>query len=403
MKKYLVTSLFFLVTSLTLFAQSTYFPPRGDWEKRTPEQVGLNAAKIQEAVKFAIDNESTTPRNLEIAHYQSFGREPFGDGIGPFKERGPQSGIIIYKGYIVAEWGEPERVDMTFSVTKTFLSTTVGLAVEKGLIQSVNDKVYPYMAPIVTMDPTSGLERGRRIGEAQTIDLFATEHNRKITWDDMLRQTSDWEGELWGKPDWADRPSGESATWMTRARHEPGTVYEYNDVRVNVLALATLNVWRQPLPEVIRENIMDPIGASPTWRWLGYDNSWVIIDGQPMQAVGGGGHWGGGMFINAYDQARFGYLWLNDGMWKNQQLVSKSWIKMARTPTEANTGYGFMNWFLNTDQKMLPSAPASAVTHLGNGTNMVYVDQENDLVVVARWIARSGMDGLIQRVLAAKQ
>jgi hypothetical protein len=74
---------------------------------------------------------------------------------------------------------------------------------------------------------------------------------------------------------------------------------------------------------------------------------------------------------------------------------------MARTPTEANKGYGFMNWFLNTDQERLPSAPESAVVHLGNGTNMIYLDEENDLVVVARWIKTSAMDGFVQRVLAA--
>ena len=85
-------------------------------------------------------------------------------------------------------------------------------------------------------------------------------------------------------------------------------MHEYNDTRVNVLALAALNVWRRPLPDVLREYVMDPIGASPTWRWFGYDNSWIVLDGQLVQAVGGGGHWGGGMFINAWDQARFGLL-----------------------------------------------------------------------------------------------
>ena len=74
------------------------------------------------------------------------------------------------------------------------------------------------------------------------------------------------------------------------------------------MALAALNVWRRPLPQVLKENIMDPIGASSTWRWFGYENSWVVLDGSLVQSVTGGGHWGGGMYINAYDMARFGYL-----------------------------------------------------------------------------------------------
>ena len=112
----------------------------------------------------------------------------------------------------------------------------------------------------------------------------------------MLRQTSDWEGTLWGKPDWADRPKGNPAEWTTRPRHKSGSVYEYNDVRVNALALAALNVWRRPLPQVLKETIMDPIGASSTWRWFGYENSWIVLDGVPVQSVSGGGHWGGGMY-----------------------------------------------------------------------------------------------------------
>lgn len=146
---------------------------------------------------------------------------------------------------------------------------------------------------------------------------------------------------------------------------------------------------------------MDPIGASTSWRWFGYENSWVVLDGQLVQAVGGGGHWGGGMFINARDMARFGYLTLRKGKWKHSQLLSDQWVLWALTPTPAQPTYGFMNWFLNTDKKYLPSAPATAFVHIGNGTNMIYVDPDHDLVVVARWIENNAMDGFIQRVLEA--
>ena len=60
---------------------------------------------------------------------------------------------------------------------------------------------------------------------------------------------------------------------------------------------------------------MDPIGASKTWRWHGYENSWVTIDGQMINSVSGGAHWGGGMHLSALDQARFGFLALNKGRW----------------------------------------------------------------------------------------
>jgi CubicO group peptidase (beta-lactamase class C family) len=219
----------------------------------------------------------------------------------------------------------------------------------------------------------------------------------------MLRQVSDWEGTLWGKPEWADRPSNQPRPWVPRARLEPGSAYEYNDVRVNALALAALNIWRRPLPEVLRENIMDPIGASPTWRWIGYENSWVIIDGRAVQAVGGGGHWGGGMFIDARDMARFGLLTLRRGQWKNKRLLSEAWVQQALTPTPAQPTYGYMNWFLNTDRKYYAAAPAKAFVHVGNGTNIIYVDPDNDIVAVVRWIENNQVNAFIERLLAAVQ
>jgi CubicO group peptidase (beta-lactamase class C family) len=117
--------------------------------------------------------------------------------------------------------------------------------------------------------------------------------------------------------------------------------------------------------------------------------------------VSGGGHWGGGMMLTAYDQARFGLLTLRRGKWQDRQILSEEWVRRALSPTPAQPTYGFMNWFLNTNRQMLPSAPETAFFHLGAGTNVVYVDPENDLVVVARWITRQGMNGFIERVLAA--
>jgi hypothetical protein len=363
--------------------KSGYFPERFDWQRRQPEQVGMKATLVNEAVQIAIAADTPGPKDMAAFLQKSFAREPNYTIIGPIKDRGPASGLIVYKGYIVAEWGEPSRADMSNSVTKTFLTTLVGLAWQQGLIRDVTDEVRGYMPP--------------------QVDLFAAEHNRGIKWDDLLRQTSDWQGTLWDKADWADRPIGNSVEEIrNRKLWEPGTHFKYNDVRVNVMALAALHVWRRPLPEVLREEVMNPIGASSTWRWYGYENSWVDVDGQKVQSVSGGGHWGGGMFINSYDMARFGYLFLRNGKWKGQTIVSEKWIEMARTPGSDKQDYGFANWYLNTDRKMLPAAPATAVQFLGNGTNAIYVDWQNDLVAVVRWIKdEREMNSFIDKVLAA--
>lgn len=146
---------------------------------------------------------------------------------------------------------------------------------------------------------------------------------------------------------------------------------------------------------------MDPIGASNTWRWYGYENSWVNVDGVMVQSVAGGAHFGGGMWISARDHARFGLLTMRKGKWKGRQLISEEWVKLARTPTPVQTGYGFMNWYLNTDRKMWPSAPESAFAHIGNGTNMVFCDPEHDLVMVLRWFDGDAFDAFYKKVRAA--
>jgi CubicO group peptidase (beta-lactamase class C family) len=381
-------------------ASNPYFPPAHHWAHRSLTESGFDSLKLMEAIRFAQEHENKQPRNQEVMQAMTFGKEPFGEGIGPFSERGDPTGLLIHKGYIVAQWGDPARVDMTHSVTKSFLSTVVGLAVQNSLIRSATDTVAPYVPPVEVAN-LSASRPAEEFGTPQLLYPFTGPHNSTITWDALLRQTSDWEGTLWGKPDWADRPDAAAANWLNRKRNTPGTVYEYNDVRVNALALAATSVWRKPLPQVLKEAIMDKIGASNTWRWTGYRNAWIVLDGQLVQSVSGGGHWGGGLFINAYDMARFGLLTLNRGAWNGQQLIAASWIAQATTPTAAQPTYGYMNYFLNTAKKYLPSAPETAFAHIGNGTNMIYVDREHDLVLVARWVENNALDGLVQRVLAA--
>ncbi len=399
--KNLFLSIFTLGISFTATYAQGYFPEAGNWQSKTPKELGVDAGKLQEAIRFAETHENTENRNLKIAHYEgSFGREPFGYPVGPMKERGPATGLIIYKGYVIGQWGDPARVDLTFSVAKSFLSTTAGLAVDAGLIRSVQDLVHPYMAPIYPYDPLRlAVNKADHLDQEDVFDLFDTPHNQKITWDNLLRQTSDWEGSLWGKPDWGDRPEEGVKQKRGRDTREPGSSYEYNDTRVNVLALALLNVWRKPLPQVLKEKIMDPIGASPTWRWTGYENSYVVLDGQIVQSVSGGSHWGGGMMLSAWDQARFGYLTLRNGNWNGKQLIPRSWIDLSKTPTPVQPDYGFMNYYLNLEQKQIPAAPKSAFLHLGAGSNIIYVDPENDLLVVARWIPNGDKAELIRLVL----
>ncbi len=355
-------------------SQKLYYPDK-KWEVADPEEMGLNRELLDSAVSFAINNETSTERDLRIAILRSFGREPFFRIIGPVRPRGGPSGMVIKGGYIVAQWGDTRRPDMTFSVTKSFLSTIGGLALDDGLIDDIDDYAADYV--------WSG--------------KYESSHNSKIKWRHLLNQTSDWSGELFGIYDWADRPPrlGGIDEWSRRELHEPGTRYQYNDVRVNLLAYSLLHIYRQPLPVVLKDRIMDPIGASSSWRWYGYENSWVNIDGIKMQSVSGGAHFGGGMFISAEDQARFGLLFLRKGEWKGEQLISREWVGSV-TETTPGTNYGYMWW--SNERGSWRGVPGSVYYASGFGGNYIIVDNENDIVVVLRWID-SRAAGTFMRIL----
>lgn len=384
MRKHLTTVVFLFTICILPFqtqAQSGYFPPLGEWETRDAKQSKLKANELQAAVDFAMANEYSGSKDLRIAILEGFRREPYHKILGPTKKRGGPAGLIIKDGYIVAQWGDVDRVDMTFSVTKSYLSTMAGLAYDRGLISSTQDKVVDYV-----WDGT-----------------FDGEHNASISWHHLLNQSSDWSGELFGIKDWADRPPREGGVddWKYRELRTPGTVMEYNDVRVNVLAYSLLQVWRKPLPQVLKENIMDHIGASSTWRWYGYNDAWVNVDGIKMQSVTGGGHSGGGVFISAMDHARFGLLFLNEGNWNGKQLLSKEWVQMVQQPSEANESYGYM-WWLNRGNRAWDGVDDQSIYYAaGFGGNYIVVDKANNMVVVTRWLQPSKLAEMMKLVQAA--
>lgn len=365
-----------------LMAQDLHFPERNEpWKVAEKNQFIYDLQQLNKAVEFAKANEYSGSRDLRRAILEGFEREPFHEILGPTKKRGGPAGLILKDGYVLASWGDTKRVDMTFSVTKSFLSTVAGLAEDVGLIQDTKDKVANYV-----WDGT-----------------FDGEHNAKITWEHLLQQNSDWSGEIWSLKDWADRPPSEGGLddWKFRKLNEPGTVMEYNDVRVNVLAYSLTNVWRKPLPMVLKEQLMDRIGATTTWRWYGYDHAWTEIDGLQMKSVTGGGHSGAGLFISTKDMARFGLLFLNNGKWDQQQLVSPEWIKKATQPSVPNVNYGYMWWLNQKGPRHWEGVPEHLFYAAGFGGNFIVVDQKNGLLMVTRWLEPSKIGEFVKQVYEA--
>ena len=356
------------------------------WHINSCEQAGFNAARLEAAVDFALENESKMNRDIGVALAHGHFEEPWpiGKTIGPVKPRAEPSGVILRHGKLVKTWGDPHRVDMTFSISKSYLALCAGIAVADGLIPDVND-------PVRNLVKDGG---------------FESPQNKDITWVQMLQLTSEWEGVLWDKPDWIDHNrivTGETKNagqkGVKRTLQNPGTHWEYNDVRVNRLALALLHLFRRPLDEILKERIMDPIGASDTWQWHGYENSWVEIDERKMQSVSGGAHWGGGLWISALDHAKVGQLMLNNGTWNGKRILAESWLSACRTPCLIAPFYGYLWWLNAKGSGMFPAAPHSAVCAMGVGAQILYIDHENDMVIIARWIEKESLASFVERVL----
>ena len=273
----------------------------------------------------------------------------FGRVLGALPaRRAATNGIILRHGYIVAEFGDTKTNDPVYSVAKSFLSTTASLAFAKGLIRSVDDRSPTTSTMAATTRLTTRRSRGKTTCSRRASGKERCGARTPIS--SALEEFGN--GQM--KP---------------REIHDPGTYYEYNDVRINRFALSLARVFGKGLPAVFKENIMDKIGASSEWRWHGYGpKSTVEINGKPVESVSGGTRWGGGLWINSQDLARFGLLILNKGNWEGKQLVSEKWIREATTPSAHGPDYGYL-WWLNTKQKQWPSGPASSFAAVGNGGN----------------------------------
>jgi CubicO group peptidase (beta-lactamase class C family) len=371
---------------MTTASQGYVPPPDGNgWERLAPQAAGFDPGRLAEALRIVESTGTDWPQDIE-AHLVSgyFEPPPHNALLGPVEPRGGPNGLLLRGGKIVASWGDTRRSDMTFSVAKSYLSLLAGIAVSDGLIGDLDE-------PVKETAPDESLE---------------TPRNGAITWRHLLQQTSEWEGALWGKSDVIDRNrivslEGRSAEkGKPRSLKTPGSYWEYNDVRVNFMSLSLMRLFARPLPEVFAERIMKPIGASSEWRWEGYRNSFLKVGGRVLQSVPGGGHWGGGVFMHAEDQARLGLLALRGGRWRDKTILPADWMRKSVEPCERNPSYGFM-WWLNTGRKRFPAATEDSFFALGSGGHVTWVDPSNDLVAILRWADGAAIDDFMKQVNAA--
>jgi CubicO group peptidase (beta-lactamase class C family) len=342
---------------------------------------------LEQAVQFAKDHESTWDRDCTSGNWGVHHGDPapYNKLYGPVHSRGPNSGTILLRGKTLTSWGEPQRADLTFSVAKTYLALLAGVAFDRGLIKDVNEPIGKKLKGI-------GFDEG---------------NNALVTWEQMLQQTSEWEGTLFGLPDQVDRyravtfakaPDGVKGD--ARPLQPAGTYWEYNDVRINQLSLALLHLFQRPLPEVFREAITRPVGATENWNWVGYDDAWVDVAGKRVQSVPGGTHWGGGMSISSEDQALIGQMMLDQGMANGKRVLSAEWIKRMQVPCKLAPFYGYLVW-LNDQKKVFPSVPASSYFAVGAGSSFTWIEPGMGMVVIIRWLNSAHADAVFGKIYQA--
>ena len=361
-----------LLAFVSAAGQDPYYPSAGSWARKPPAELGMDPGRLAAAIEFARSRETT--REIDFSDQERI----FGSLLGSVPtRRATTNGIVIYKGYVVAEFGETTAVDPTYSAAKSMIATVAGIAVRDGLIR--------------LDEPVGKLIRDGGYDSPQ---------NARITWKMHLQQESEWEGEMFGKKhDFVGRAAFGEGERAPRDLQAPGSFYEYNDVRINRLGLSLLRLYRKSVPEIFRDEVMSLIGASNNWKWVPYHNSYVEIDGRRLPSVSGGTRWGGGVWIDSWDMARFGYLWLRGGRWGTRQILPPDFVRAALTPSAHGPDYGYL-WWLNTRQQNYPGLPKTAFGARGAGSNTITILPEEDLVVVWRW-HRGNEAEFVQRVVAA--
>jgi CubicO group peptidase (beta-lactamase class C family) len=233
--------------------------------------------------------------------------------------RDPHSLVLVRRGKIIcqAAWA-PYRLDerhTLFSLSKSFTSTAIGLAVDEGLL-GVDDRVLKYFAD----DAPDKIDAN--------LDALTIRHLLTMSTGHELDATPRYDETNWAR-----------AFLGQKLDHQPGSVFTYNSGATYMLSALVQKLSGHTLLEYLRPRLLDPLGIT--------DATWA----SNSEGVNVGG-WG--MAINTLDIAKFGQLYLQEGRWGDTQLIPKSWVAGATRGHVDNSkrsdlldwqqGYGFQFW-----------------------------------------------------------
>jgi CubicO group peptidase (beta-lactamase class C family) len=274
-------------------AQDTpdYWPTDG-WRTSTPEQQGMDSERLANMLTFVEE-----------------------------KEIDLHSIVIIRDGYIVTEVYFPGSDEQTkyhiYSCTKSVISALVGIAIDQGYLEGVDQ-------PILDFFPDREIDHLDDVKQSMTIENFLT-MSSGLDWPDPNFTLT---GRMVSQSDWVgfvlDRPMAA----------EPGTTFVYNNGLPHVLSVILQQETGMSTAAFAQQVLFGPLGIrSDDYRW---ETDWHNT------AIGGWGLW-----LKARDMAKFGYLYLHDGMWDGAQIIPTAWVAASTRGhifTTSPLTYGYLWW-----------------------------------------------------------
>lgn len=253
---------------------------------------------------------------------------------------------------------QPTDTHISFSMSKSVISTLFGIAIEEGHIKSIENSVTDYLPEF----------EGTGYDGVRIKDVLQMSSGVRFNED-----YSDFNSDIniMGRYFAIGKPMSKFARTLERER-EPGTFNQYVSIDTQVLGMILTKATGMSIAEYMHQKLWEPIGAESDAFW--------IIDNEGMEfAIGG-------LNCTAKDYAKIGQLFLDQGNWNGNQLVSKDWVIASTTPdaphlfpgvrsnAKSKDGYGYQWW--------IPLGANDEFNAQGIYTQFIYVDPDKDMVIV---------------------
>ena len=253
---------------------------------------------------------------------------------------------LVYEQY--ANGGAPTQLHTSFSVAKSFLSTLLGIALERGEVAGLDDPVTDYVPELLDRDPRFERVTLRHLASMSS-GICYTEHSTPWSDDSVTYYAPDLRG----------------AALSVEICGAPGETWHYNNYNPLLMGLVLERATGVPLAEYMSRYLWVPLGAEADASWS-LDSTWSGFE--KMES---------GVNALPRDFARFGYLFAHDGVVDGRRVVSRQWVReaTAQDATRDPAEHYQLWWWVETDRPGRFSAR-------GNKGQFVYVDRGSDVVVV---------------------